>query len=68
MPCIVENDALYVYHAIDPNTMKAGVTSYILFGGKTTLQIGYTYEKRRLFNTTNEFQQHSITGGLSWKF
>lgn len=65
---LVENDALYVYHAIDPNTMKAGVTSYILFGGKTTLQIGYTYEKRRLFNTANEFQQHSITGGLSWKF
>jgi hypothetical protein len=65
---LVENDALYVYHAIDPNTMKAGITSYILLGSKTTLQLGYTYEKRRLFNTTNEFHQHSITGGLSWKF
>jgi hypothetical protein len=48
--------------------MKAGITSYILPGGKTTLQLGYTYEKRRLFTTKNQFQQHSITGGLSWKF
>lgn len=65
---LVENDALYVYHAIDPNTMKTGITSYVLLAGKTTLQLGYTYEKRRLFNTAKEYQQHSITGGISWKF
>lgn len=65
---LAENDALYVYHAIDPNKSKAGITSYIFLGGTTILQLGYTHEKRQLFGTTTTFQQHSITGGLSWKF
>lgn len=65
---LTENDALYVYNAIDPNKSKAGLTAYFLLRGKTMMQLGYTGEKRQLFGTTTTFQQHSITGGLSWKF
>lgn len=64
---LAENDALYVYNSVDPNKMKAGVTSYFMFR-KTIAQLGYTYEQRELFGTTNTYNQHSITGGLSWKF
>ncbi len=63
-----ENDALYVYNAIDINKQKAGITSYISLNEKLTAQLGYTYEQRQLFGTTINFNQHSITGGLSWKF
>lgn len=63
---LVENDALYVYHAIDPNLSKAGATAY--FNLKhILLQAGYTYEKRELYATTNTYTQHSITGGIIWK-
>lgn len=65
---LAENDALYVYNAIDINKQKAGLTSYIQLNGKLTVQLGYTYEQRQLFGTTTNFNQHSITGGLSWKF
>lgn len=64
---LAENDALYIYNSVDPNKSKAGVTGYYMFGN-TIAQLGYTYEQRELFGTTNTYYQHSITGGLSWKF
>lgn len=64
---LAENDALYIYNSVDPNKSKAGVTGYYIFGN-TIAQLGYTYEQRELFGTTNTYNQHSITGGLSWKF
>lgn len=63
---LVENDALYVYHAIDPNTAKAGITSYVMLK-HFLFQLGYTHEKRALYGTTTSFTQQSITGGLIWK-
>ncbi|MBI3139040.1 MAG: hypothetical protein HYZ15_10675 [Sphingobacteriales bacterium] len=65
---LAENDALYVYHAIDPNKSKAGLTAYLLLKGGLKIQAGYTYEQRRLYGTVTNFSQHSITGGISWKF
>lgn len=64
----LENDALYIYNAIDQNKMKAGATAYIVLGNKFSAQLGYTFEKRELYLSTNTFNQHSITGGLSCKF
>jgi len=64
---LAEKDALYIYNSVDPNKSKAGVTGYYMFGN-TIAQLGYTYEQRELFGTTNTYNQHSITGGLSWKF
>jgi len=63
-----ENDALYLYNAIDPTKWKAGAGIYVLLGGHLLLQAGYTYEQRILFLTNYTFNQQSITGGLSWKF
>ncbi|MBK6937313.1 MAG: tetratricopeptide repeat protein [Chitinophagaceae bacterium] len=65
---LAENDAIYVYNSVDPTKMKAGITGYLMFGGKTIAQLGYTFEQRQLFGTTTTYNQHSITGGLSWKF
>lgn len=63
-----ENDALYVYNAIDINKQKAGITGYISLNKKLSAQLGYTFEQLQLLGTTSTFNQHSITGGLSWKF
>jgi hypothetical protein len=64
----MENDALYVYNAIDKNLFKAGATVYIAITPKVTLQLGYTFEQREIYKSINSFNQHSITGGISCKF
>jgi hypothetical protein len=63
---LTENDALYVYNAIDPNTFKGGMTLYYA-PGKLGINLGYTFERRQLFQRTIFFNQHSITGGITWK-
>ena len=63
-----ENDALYLYNAIDPTKWKAGAGVYVLLGKHLLLQAGFVFEQRVLFITNNTFNQQSITGGLSWKF
>lgn len=66
---LFENDAKYLYNAPDQNQYKAGLVSYISLSPKCTLEMGYTLEQRAIANNTNSlFTQHSITGGLSWKF
>jgi hypothetical protein len=64
----MENDALYVYNAVDKNLFKAGATAYIAITPKVALQMGYTFEQREIYKSTNTFYQHSITGGISCKF
>jgi tetratricopeptide (TPR) repeat protein len=66
---LFENDAKYLYNAPDQNNFKAGLVSYISLSPKCTLELGYTLEQRAIVKNPNTlFTQHSITGGLSWKF
>ncbi|HEX8356648.1 MAG TPA: hypothetical protein VF610_04520, partial [Segetibacter sp.] len=64
----VENDALYVYNAIDKNVSKGGATVYFTISPRFVANAGYTFEQRELFQKTNLFNQQSITGGLTCKF
>ncbi len=63
-----ENDLLYVYNAIDENQFKGGLNVYLKFNRHLSAQTGYTFEKRKLYNTNYLFNQHSINGGITWKF
>ncbi len=65
---LFENDALYLYNAIDENKYKAGVMGYISISPKCIFEIGYTTEQRTQYLSTKSFNQNSITGGLKWKF
>ena len=65
---MAENDAMYLYNAIDINKIKVGITGYVSINKICVAQLGYTYEQREFYKKTNTFNQHSITGGLSWKF
>lgn len=65
---LAENDMLYLYNAIDANNFKGGVVTHFLIGKKTNINLGYTFEQRQFYKRTTTFNQHSITGGLSWKF
>lgn len=65
---LLENDALYLYNQLDKNLFKGGLITYISVTPKCTVELGYTLEQRELFKTKTTFNQHSITGGLTWKF
>lgn len=64
---LAENDALYLYNAIDTDRLKAGGTLYVQVK-KAVIQLGYTLEQKERYMTGNQFQQHSITGGIKWTF
>jgi tetratricopeptide (TPR) repeat protein len=65
---LYENDALYLYNAVDKNNYKAGVMGYFSISPKCFFELGYTSEQRVLYGKTTTFNQNSITGGLKWKF
>ena len=65
---ITENDALYVYNAVDENQFKGGMNVYLLQNEHILVMLGYTFEQRKLYKTDFLFYQHSINGGLTWKF
>jgi hypothetical protein len=66
---LLENDALYVYNDVDTKKLKAGGSVYITLSKHLTGSINYTLERKLKYNTTNNsFNQHSITGGLTWYF
>jgi hypothetical protein len=65
---LFENDALYVYNAIDKNLFKGGCVAYVTITSKCTAELGYTLEQRELLGRKTQFNQNSITGGISWKF
>jgi hypothetical protein len=66
---LLENDGLYVFNDIDQKQIKAGGSMYALLGKNLTLTLNYTFEHKLRYKTNNfYFYQHSINGGLSWKF
>jgi tetratricopeptide (TPR) repeat protein len=65
---LYENDALYLYNAVDKNNYKAGLMGYFTIGKNCIFELGYTTEQRVLYSKTTTFNQNSITGGLKWKF
>ena len=66
---LLENDALYMYNDIDRKQIKAGGSVYALLSKKLTLSINYTFEQKLKYQSINyNFYQHSINGGLTWKF
>lgn len=64
---LAENDALYIFNAVDRNTIKAGTTLYVNPSQHIILHAGYTFEQREIYKSSTLFNQHSITGGLTWK-
>lgn len=66
---LLENDALYVYNDIDQKQVKAGASIYALLSKKIMFTVNYIFDQKLKYHSINQyFYQHSITGGLTWKF
>ncbi|MBK8141380.1 MAG: hypothetical protein IPK57_10375 [Chitinophagaceae bacterium] len=66
---LAENDALYVYNAIDPNKMKAGVTGIFPLPREHCFSAWlYHMSNDNYLGLLQILINISITGGLSWEF
>jgi len=64
----LDNDALYVYNAIDITQNRAGGTAFYSFGRHIVAYLNYTYEKKQDYYLNTNYNQNSMTGGFTWKF
>jgi hypothetical protein len=64
----LDDDASYVYNSIDISKNKLGATLFYTFSPKSVFQFNYTFENKTEFTPQTNYTQHSITGGITWKF
>ena len=65
---IFDNDALYVKNDQDPVLFRCGGSVYTVLSKKMMLTLNYIFEQKEFNIRKTNFYQHSINGGLSWKF
>ncbi len=59
--------SLYVYNSLDPTTFRSGFTLFWYPGKKSTFFMNYTYDRKQITSTLNNYNQHSFSGGIIWK-
>lgn len=64
----LDADGSYVYNAIDITKNKLGATFFYTLNPKCIFQFIYASENKTEFTKQTNYTQHSITGGITWKF
>lgn len=64
---LIDNEALYLYDAIDPSEYRIGGSLLYPVNTHFTLLTNYYYERKTLYLQNTNYNLHSFTIGLSWK-
>ena len=64
----IDADGLYIYNSIDATKLKLGETVFYQLGKHAQLQLNYAIEKKDDDRHDINYNQHSITAALLWKF
>lgn len=64
----LDADGLYVYNAIDPTKFKCGENVFYQLGKHALLNLNYFYEKKTDVYRSVNYNQNSVTLGITWKF
>jgi hypothetical protein len=64
---LIDNEALYIYDALDVGKYRIGATLLIPFSSKFTLLTNYYYEQKQLYIQNTKYNLNSFTIGISWK-
>jgi tetratricopeptide (TPR) repeat protein len=64
----LDNDGLYVYNSIDPTKFKCGETVFYQLTKQALLRLNYIYEKKTDIYRSVNYNQNSVTLGITWKF
>lgn len=62
-----DHKALYVYNSVDPTTFRTGLSLFWYLGKKMTVFSNYTFDTKQNVTTSNNYKQHSFSGGIIWK-
>lgn len=63
----VNANGLYVYNSLDPTIFRTGFSAFLYQSRHFTLYTNYTFDKKQIYKDLNNYNQHSITGGIIWK-
>jgi hypothetical protein len=63
----VNMNGLYFYNSPDATTFRSGLSLFWYQSKHLTFYSNYTYDKKEVYQSTNTYNQHSITGGIIWK-
>jgi hypothetical protein len=60
---------MYLYNTLDPVTFRTGLSLYGYITPRLTVYSNYTLDRKyyTFFDVTENYLQHSITGGIIWK-
>lgn len=64
---LIDNEALYIYDALDAGKFRIGATLLIPFTSKFTLLSNYYFEQKQLYLQNTNYNLNSFTIGISWK-
>lgn len=64
---LIDNDAFYIYDAMDAGNYRIGTSLIIPFNEKVSLLTNYYFEQKKLLLQNNNYNLHSFTTGISWK-
>ncbi|WP_295721139.1 hypothetical protein [Mucilaginibacter sp.] len=64
----LDADGLYVYNSIDPTKFKCGETVFYQLSSHALLDLNYIYENKTDVYRAVNYNQNSVTLGITWKF
>jgi len=62
-----DHGGLYVYNSLDPTVFRTGGSLFWYAGTKVTFYGNFLYDTKQIEQTTNQYIQQSILGGIIWK-
>jgi hypothetical protein len=63
----IDNNGLYIYNSLDPTTFRTGLSLFGYVSKPLTVYLNYTFDEKLVVSSNQQYNQHSITGGLIWK-
>ena len=62
----VDANGLYLYNSFDQTVFRTGMSAYLYATKKIIFFTNYTYDNKLIINTSTNYNQNSITGGIIW--
>lgn len=63
----IDNNGMYLYNSLDPTTFRTGLSVFGYVSKPLTLYLNYTFDNKFIVTSQQQYNQHSITGGIIWK-
>lgn len=63
----IDSNGMYIYNSLDPTTFRTGLSLFGYVSKPLTVYLNYTFDEKLVVSSNQQYNQHSITGGIIWK-